>query len=134
MERVVTLILNLLLLIQIIFSVQEKWLFYWPTLCFFVGGNHGECGLCHSALELELINKIIVFIHDTLLESIGPKQWSENVLRHFGNHHDDQEAQEHPPNSYLENLGYLDNYLIYFAPHIIQFWNNSNGIFYFQHY
>ena len=45
--------------------------------------------------------------YDTFLECLGLNNYQEVSSSPFGNHQNDQEAQEHPPNGDLEDSLYL---------------------------
>ena len=55
-------------------------------------------------------------ICDTFTESTAPNKLSESVLKPFGHHEDDQEAQEHPLNDCLLDFGYIDGDFVFFTP------------------
>ena len=61
--------------------------------------------------------------YDTVLESLGPRDYSGNVFRYFGHHLNDQEGQESLKTGYLEDFGCLDGYFTIVTPHMILFWN-----------
>ena len=73
------------------------------------------CGFCHYNPT-----------YNTILESLGPWQYSESIFIPFDRHQDDQEGQECPLSGDLEDFECLDGDFVTVTPHMIPFWNHKD--------